>query len=370
MHIGVTGTNGFIGKNLMVRLREAGITATSIAHDLDAGGYADALQGVTAVIHLAGVNRPKEEADFTTGNTGMTRALVAALESFGGATPIVYASSIHAAGDSPYGSSKRAAEEVLTAYGQRTGAGVRIARLPGVFGKWCRPNYNSVVATFCHNIARGLLIEISDPAATLRLIYVDDLAERLVNLVRTADFASGPIEVDPVYTTTLGELAALIRRFRDGRETLYTERVGTGFERALHATYLSYLPPESFGYPLKSHTDPRGTFAEVLRTLDSGQFSFFTAHPGVTRGGHYHHSKTEKFLVVQGNARFGFRNVLTDEVHAIEVSGAVPTVIETVPGWSHDVTNIGEDTLVVLLWANEVFDPDRPDTIRASVLPA
>ena len=244
-----------------------------------------------------------------------------------------------------------------------------VFRLPNVFGKWCRPNYNSVVATFCHNISRGLPITVNDPAAVLQLVYVDDVVRHFIALAN-GDAGSDTTQIDPTYSITLGELTAQIEGFRDSRTNLATGAVGTGLTRALYATYVSYLAPDNFDYPLTAHTDPRGTFVEMLRTPDSGQFSYFTAHPGITRGGHYHHSKTEKFLVIQGKARFGFRHVLTNETFEIITTGGTPRVVETVPGWSHDVTNIGEDTLIVMLWANELFDRDRPDTIAAKVMDA
>lgn len=365
--IAVTGANGFIGKNLVVRLREAGHEAVGLPHDADAAALGALLAGADRVVHLAGVNRPPSEAEFESGNLGMTQRLIATLEAGERNVPLVYASSIQAERDNPYGRSKRAAEDALQAFGQRSGSPVQVWRLPNVFGKWCRPNYNSVVATFCHNIARGLSITISDPAAQLQLVYIDDVVSALLNFVETAA-PEKPVSVHPVFSIALGDLAETIRGFRESRSSLMTGRVGTGLLRALHATYLSYLDPGDFAYDLTGHTDPRGTFAEMLRTPDCGQFSFFTAHPGVTRGGHYHHTKTEKFLVVKGRARFGFRHILTDETFTLETSDATPRVVETVPGWSHDITNIGEDTMVVMLWANELFDWERPDTIAAKVL--
>ena len=364
--VAVTGAGGFIGKNLVVRLREAGHAVVSIGHDLSVMDMVVNLANVDFVVHLAGVNRPPAEAEFEIGNAGMSARLAEALKLQGRPIPLAYSSSIQAELDNPYGRSKLAAEDVLTAYGAAAGAGVHLWRLPNVFGKWSRPNYNSVVATFCHNIARGLPINISDPSARLRLIYIDDVVDALLGLI---DGDASKMAAQPVYETTVGELAALIEGFHDSRQTLVIGPVGRGFSRALHATYLSFLDPADFAYCLTVHTDPRGSFAEMLRTPDAGQFSFFTAHPGITRGGHYHHSKTEKFLVIQGRARFGFRHILTDEVFTLDTDGALPRVVETVPGWSHDITNIGDDTLVVMLWANEIFDSDRPDTIAARVLP-
>ncbi|MDY0050528.1 MAG: hypothetical protein RBR73_07255, partial [Halothiobacillaceae bacterium] len=253
----------------------------------------------------------------------------------------------------------------LQALALRTGNAAHVFRLPNVFGKWCKPNYNSVVATFCHNIARGLPIQINDPAAPITLVYVDDVIGRFFQLMEgavTAVDAEGFATVAPQYTTTVGELAKLIQSFRESRKTLTTERVGTGLVRALYATYVSYLPVESFTYPVPQHGDPRGVFVEMLKTPDCGQFSFFTAQPGVTRGGHYHHSKTEKFLVIKGAARFRFRHMQTGETHELVTRGDKAEIVETVPGWAHDITNIGSDEMVVMLWANEVFDRSKSDT--------
>ena len=242
---------------------------------------------------------------------------------------------------------------------------MHVFRLPNVFGKWCKPNYNSVVATFCYNIARGLPIKVNDPEASVTLVYVDDLVGRFVRLMDGADASvdeGGFAIVAPQYTTTIGELAIHFQSFKNSRDTLMTERVGTGLMRALYATYVSYLPVESFAYTVPQHADPRGVFVEMLKTPDCGQFSYFTAHPGITRGGHYHQSKTEKFLVIKGQARFKFRHMQTGQSHELATTGDKPEVVETVPGWTHDITNIGHDEMVVMLWANEVFDRSKPDT--------
>ncbi|MBE0580199.1 NAD-dependent epimerase/dehydratase family protein [Devosia sp.] len=367
--VAVTGASGFIGRNLVLRLRELNHKVVSIPHQADDAALLAALGGAEVVFHLAGVNRPETTGEYETGNVGMTDRLVAAMRQLPTPPPVVYASSIQAAADNPYGRSKREAEALITGYAQQTSVPGWIFRLPNVFGKWCRPNYNSVVATFCHNVSRGLPLTIIDPAAILKLVYIDDVVEHFAAIAAAPLDSTIASEIAPIYETTVGDLAQQLQIFRDSRTTLLTGAVGTGFLRALHATYVSYLEPANFAYPLKAHSDPRGMFVEMLRTPDSGQFSFFTAHPGITRGGHYHHSKTEKFLVVQGHARFGFRHVLTDEVFTLETSGETPTVVETVPGWSHDITNIGQETLLVMLWANELFDPQRPDTVPAKVLP-
>lgn len=376
MRILVTGARGFIGKNLAVRLQEAS------GHEIIPFSRGDAvselprlLGGADAVVHLAGVNRPADIAEFATGNTELTEALCEAMAGATRRIPLIMTSSRHAAtADAPgisdfhraYGRSKRDAERAVEQLAE-SGTPVVIYRLPGVFGKWCRPNYNSVVATFCHNVANGLPIQVNDPAASLQLVYVDDVLDEIMRVLAGVPNGLARRDVAPEYGVTLGELASRIRGFRQSRESLVTDRVGAGLTRALYATYVSYLPPRDFAYDLTGRGDARGMFAEVLKTVDSGQFSFFTAHPGVTRGGHYHHTKTEKFIVMKGKARFGFRHILTGERHHIDTSGDAPQVVETVPGWAHDVTNIGNDEMVVMLWANEIFDRDKPDTVMAKV---
>lgn len=370
MRVLITGADGFVGKNLQLHLAER--KSVDILRFTRANDVADLPALVASadfVFHLAGVNRPQNPADFISGNLGLTQALCAAVldavQSTGKHIPVVYTSSIQAERDNDYGSSKLGAEDALFELARCHGNPVHVFRLPNVFGKWCIPNYNSAVATFCHNIARGLPIQVNDPAAQVTLVYVDDVIERFLQLMDGADAvldAKGFATVAPQYTTTVGELAQNIATFKASRETLMTERVGTGLLRALYSTYLSYLPVDLFAYPVLQHGDPRGVFVEMLKTPDSGQFSYFTAHPGITRGGHYHHTKTEKFLVIKGKARFKFRHMQTGEVHELTTSGEKAEIVETVPGWTHDITNIGTDEMVVMLWANEVFDRSRPDT--------
>ena len=370
MKVLITGANGFIGKNLQLFLRERRDTeVVRYSRDNEPGQLVDLLKGVDFVFHLAGVNRPQDPAEFTTGNADLTKALCAAVTAVAKAEnrkiPILHTSSTQAAQDNPYGRSKREAEAVLASTGRHPLVPVHVFRLPNVFGKWCRPHYNSAVATFCHNIARDLPIEVHNPHAPLSLVYIDDVVNRFVQIMDGAEPMIGPdgfSSVQPQYTASVGELAQLLRAFRTSRDTLLTERVGTGLVRALYATYVSYLPVEAFAYGLSSHVDRRGMFVEMLKTPDCGQFSFFTAHPGVTRGGHYHHSKTEKFLVIKGQALFRFRHMQTGQTHQLVTTGQEPRVVETVPGWTHDITNTGPDELVVMLWANEVFDRQRPDT--------
>jgi UDP-2-acetamido-2,6-beta-L-arabino-hexul-4-ose reductase len=367
MRVLVTGSGGFIGRNLTLRLTERGIGWVGFTRGQDVGELPALVASADAVVHLAGVNRPADPAEFEAVNVGLTEALCDAMRNAGQRVPLIVASSAQVQADNLYGRSKRGAEEAVDALSRESGCPVAVYRLPGVFGKWCRPDYNSVVATFCHRIPRGMPIRVDDPSAPLRLVYVDDVVAAFM-----ADLAGGwsgfrHAEVAPVYSTTVGELERRIRGFGEQRTNLMLDRVGEGFLRALHATYLSYLPPEQFTYSLMGHSDPRGRFTEMLRTPDCGQMSYFTAGPGVTRGGHYHHSKSEKFLVVSGEARFRFRHVLSGETHEVTVSGSVPQVVETVPGWAHDVTNIGPGELVVMLWASEVFDPSRPDTVPSAL---
>ncbi|MGE0082095.1 MAG: NAD-dependent epimerase/dehydratase family protein [Thiohalomonadaceae bacterium] len=368
MKVLVTGADGFIGRNVCVALgQQEGmeilpITRTSSADDLRA-----AVRETDAVIHLAGVNRPQDPSEFATGNADFTEALCRMLASVSRAIPVAFASSIQAELDNPYGVSKRQAESHLAAYGDRTGAPVALYRLANVFGKWSRPNYNSAVATFCHNIARGLPIRIDNPDASVHLVYVDDVVAELLQFLADPGQGARQVEAGPVYSTTVGELAAQIEAFKDVRTSLVTERVGTGLVRALYATYVSFLPPESFSYSVPKYGDARGVFVEMLKTPECGQFSFFTAHPGITRGGHYHHTKSEKFLVIKGRARYRFRHIITDETFQVESHGDEPLVVETIPGWAHDITNIGGDELVVMLWANEIFDRQKPDTFASKV---
>ncbi len=364
----VTGADGFIGRNLILKMSAVGgFDVRPVVRESSADHHAAALAGADFVIHLAGVNRPLHPEEFAVGNHQATESLIAAIEASGRSIPVAFASTSRAIEDTPYGRSKKAAEDALVAYSARTGAAVHLLRLTNVFGKWARPNYNSAVATFCHNIARGLPITVNDPAAPLSLVYIDDVVDALIDLVARRPDNSGLLEVGPVYSTTVGEVADLIQRFHADRGEGLIESVGVGLTRALYATYVAALPTDRFSYPVVAHTDPRGSFVEMLKTRTSGQFSYFTAHPGVTRGGHYHHTKTEKFLVLCGEAHFRFRHMITGEVHEVRTSGTDPVIVETVPGWTHDVTNAGHETLVVMLWANEIFDRDRPDTMAEKV---
>ncbi len=375
MRVLITGADGFIGRNLRLRLREhKDVQIVCYTRDQQTAKLAELLDSVDFVFHLAGVNRPRDPKEFTSINTDFTRDLCMAVANAARLRekriPIVFTSSAQAELDNAYGRSKRLAEDILANTGQDPLVPVHVFRLPNVFGKWCRPNYNSVVATFCHNVARNLPIQVNDHHAKLTLVHIDDVVDCFVQLLDGAipsKDADGFAAVKPYYSTTVGRLAEVIQTFRDSRRSLVTERVGTGLVRALYSTYVSYLPAESFSYDVPKHADQRGAFVEMLKTPDCGQFSYFTAHPGVTRGGHYHHTKTEKFLVIAGQALFRFRHMESGQVHELKTSGDRPQIVETVPGWTHDITNTGTGEMVVMLWANEVFDRTRPDTYDCPV---
>ncbi len=369
----ITGANGFVGQNLRAHIDEkADVEYVTYTRKNDVADLARLLDGVHCIVHLAGVNRPETEAEFAEGNVGFTKDLLDGIEASGVAIPVIYASSIQAERVNPYGVSKLQAEQAVIEYGQRHSVPVRNYRLANVFGKWCKPNYNSMVASFCHNVTRDLPIHINDEHAEVRLVYVDDVC---AEFIRMASALAGSLEstdksmahVEPEYTTTVGEVAKALETFKESRTTLITERVGDGFLRKLYATYISYLPANRFSYSVPKYGDERGVFVEMLKTKDSGQFSFFTAHPGITRGGHYHHTKNEKFLVIKGKARFCFRHMVTNEVYELVTDGETPEIVETAPGWSHDITNIGDEEMVVMLWANEIFDRENPDTFAAPV---
>lgn len=363
MNIVVTGAHGFIGKNLCVMLSEKGYdSVVQIDRDTSEQVIKDALSSADFVFHLAGINRPKEESEFTAGNADFTQFVVNELKGNGRNTPIMLSSSIQASLDNAYGVSKAQAETLIADYSKDSGAGAFIYRFPNVFGKWCCPNYNSFVATFCYNIVNDIDITIHDSSAPVNLVYIDDVCHALITLLE-GGVESGFKQVPVEYNTTVGEVADLLQAFKESRDTLVTEHVGTGLTRALYSTYLSYFNPSQFHYMLPKYGDERGVFCEMLKTKESGQFSFFTAHKGITRGGHYHHTKNEKFLVIKGEALFKFEHVITGERYELTVNSDEATVVETVPGWSHDVTNVGEEELIVMLWANEVFDRGAPDTI-------
>jgi UDP-2-acetamido-2,6-beta-L-arabino-hexul-4-ose reductase len=364
----VTGANGFIGSNLVIRLSE--VSDIEILHFVR-GDTIDMLttlvESADAVVHLAGENRPNDVADFARNNVDLTSALCDAIQNTGRNIPLIFVSSMQAAHDNPYGQSKLAAEQVIESFVSKADNSAVIYRLVGVFGKFCKPNYNSVVATFCYNLARGLPIQISDPDFVLDLAYIDDVVNELIDALKITRPGLLWGAVSQTYSISLGDLAKQISEFDNCRSSLISERVGIGLTHALYSTYISNLPIEKFVYDLTPHSDERGIFVEMLKTQDSGQFSFFTIAPGITRGSHYHHSKTEKFLLVSGSARMRFRNLVTKEIVDFTLSSKKPRVVDTIPGWVHDITNIGHSDAIVMLWANEVFDQQNPDCIPCEV---
>ena len=364
--VAVTGAAGFIGRNLVVRLEELGHEVHAITRGNPREEAEAALAGADVVFHLAGAVRPSDPEEFAR-SVGFARTVAGAISGGGRRPLVVYASSRKAGEHSPYGRAKRACENIFLRLGASGEATTAIWRLPNVFGKWARPNYNSCIATFCHNLARGLPIRIEVPDAPLSLLYVDDLIEQWCALIAAPPAESGYLEAEGVHQTTVGEAAAVLSAFAEGRRAGRVENVGSGLERALYATFVAALPAEAFSYPLVTHTDARGSFAEVLKTRDGGQVSVLTAEPGMTRGGHYHHSKVEKFLVVHGQARFRFRQILSGETYELTTCGQTPVVVETIPGWTHDITNVGPGVMVSLLWASELFDRSRPDTVLMPV---
>jgi UDP-2-acetamido-2,6-beta-L-arabino-hexul-4-ose reductase len=369
----VTGAHGFLGKNLVVALRRAQVEVAEVDVDAPPDAMGLAVPGATAVFHLAGVNRPDDEREFITGNVGSLEALFEALDALRAAEEpavrpvIVLSSSTQAGLDNPYGRSKLAAEKALEAYASRTGTPAVIYRLPGVFGKWCRPNYNSVVATFCHSVACGLPLTISDPARVVEIVHVDDVVAEFMTHVanRAAGVRRG--DVRPTFSTSLGDLARRIRAFRATRDTLEVADATDPFTRRLLGTYTSYIPPADLAYDLVQRTDARGTLAELLKSPHFGQIFVSRTLPGITRGNHYHDLKVEKFCVLEGDAVIRFRPVLGDEVTEHRVSGRDFRVVDIPPGMTHSIENVGATEMIVLFWASEILDRDRADTYFSEV---
>ena len=369
MKILITGYNGFIGKNLLSILSQnSDLEILTFGSRNSLSELKNKIKVADFIFHLAGVNRPVNDSDFNEVNLGLTKIICKYSIETGRKIPIVFTSSIHVKYNNLYGKSKYNAEKILKRYNLLTDSAVYIFRLPHVIGKWCKPNYNSVVATFCYNIANGKDINIENPDFKLSLVYIDDLVNKFSELIFSKGKSLKYCSVSKIYKLTVGKLAKLLFSFKHSRDNLLIENVGTGLTRILYSTFISYFPPEKFVYDLRKNDDNRGSFVEVIKTKSAGQFSYFTANPGVTRGCHYHHSKTEKFILLSGKAKFRFENLITGDYYEIIVDSKQSKVVETIPGWIHDITNIGEVTLLVLLWANEIFNPDRPDTIMKNII--
>lgn len=364
MNILLTGSNGFIGKNIVSKLSVI-YNHNVFKYDMDST-YVELesyVKNADVIVHLAGVNRPIDIEDFQKGNFGFTSDLLELLTKFNNRCPIILSSSIQAERDNPYGISKKAGEDLLFKYSRDHNADVMVYRFPNVFGKWCKPNYNSAVATFCHNITHDLPITVNDSNVEMSLVYIDDVVDELIKAIdgkpnRKDKFCY----VEPVYKTKLGDIVTKLESFKDSRKTNLLPDLSDPFTKKLYSTYLSYLPVDLFSYQLKSHIDHRGSFTEVFKTLGNGQVSVNISKPGIVKGNHYHHTKNEKFLVVSGTGVIRFRKIDSSEVIEYYVSGEKLEVVDIPPGYTHNIVNLGNTDMVTIMWANELFDPNNPDT--------
>ncbi len=369
MKILVTGADGFIGSNLVAELKNRGYRDV-LGYDLNTAPelleiYCDEAE---FIYHLAGVNRPEDTCQFMEGNYGFTKTLIDCLARKNRGCPIVMSSSIQADLENPYGRSKRAGENILSEFSRETGAKVMIFRLPNVFGKWSRPNYNSVIATFCYNVARGLPIHVEDPATELKLAYIDDVVDGFLNLLNEEGVYTGRFrQISTIYQKNLGEISDLIHSFKRTRENLEIPYLADIFTKKLYSTYLSFLPEGELSYSLEMNVDNRGSFTELFRMDDRGQISINVAKPGITKGDHWHHTKVEKFLVVYGEGVVRLRHLLSDHIVEYYVSGSRFEVVDIPPGYTHQIENMGESDLITVMWANEPFNPKAPDTFGERV---
>lgn len=368
MKVLITGSSGFIGKNLCIHLEALGSSQLlNYDRQTDPNLLTQYVSDCDFVFHLAGVNRPEHIEDFEE-NYRFTHTLLKALKKSGKRSPILLSSSTQAQLDNPYGLSKRKAEELVKAYGHETGADFYIFRLPGVFGKWCAPNYNSVAATFCHNIARDLPVRIDDPHGALSLVYIDDVLHAFTAALQgDIQKKEGFCEVTPVYHTTIEKLSNTLRGFKDGRENLKLADMGDPFTQKLYSTYISYLPENGFCYELSGHKDSRGAFAECLKSDAGGQISVNITKPGMTKGGHWHHTKTEKFIAISGSGVLRFQKLGGGEILHYPVTSEKLEAVDIPPGYIHDVTNTGTSDLILLIWASQLYDPVHPDTYPAKI---
>lgn len=361
----ITGSSGFVGKNLVENLKALGYTNLLLFDkETPKSNLATFAKQAQFVFHLAGVNRPKDSSEFYEGNADLTSYLLSLLQESENKAPVLLTSSLQAGNGSDYALSKEQAENAVFLHADKNQSPVFVYRLPGVFGKWSKPNYNTVVATFCHNIAHDLPIEIRDPAYTLPLCYIDDVIHCFINTMQTNSFSLNHefSAISPVYNVSLGEIAELLQSFHQSRQTLTLPNFSNQFENKLYATYLSYLPEDSFSYPLTMHKDDRGSFTEFLRTQDRGQVSVNISNPGIVKGNHWHNTKNEKFLVVKGNAVIRFRKVGEADIISYYVNGDELQVVDIPVGYTHNIENVGEGQLVTVMWANEAFNPEKPDT--------
>ena len=369
MKILITGSKGFIGKNLVYELKNRGFDDL-MEYDIDSNlGLLDKYtQECQFVFHLAGVNRPENHDDFMKGNFGFTFLLLESLKNNNNKSPVLITSSTQAATDNPYGRSKKAGEDIVFDYGKECGLPVYVYRLPNVFGKWCRPEYNSAVATFCNNIAHNLPIQVNDPSVQMNLVYIDDVVSSFIDKLNiNGESLNQYEEVHPVYSVKLSDIVSLIYEFKESRNNLLISDMDDAFTKKLYSTYLSYLPKQEFAYTLKMNIDQRGSFTEFLKSKERGQVSVNVFKPNITKGNHWHHTKNEKFLVVNGKGVIRFRKVDSDEVLEYFVSGDQLTVVDVPVGYTHNIENLGETDMVMIIWVNEVFDKNRPDTFIEEV---
>lgn len=369
MKILVTGANGFVGKNLIAGLNNRGYnnifkcTKETTKEQLN-----EYIRECDFIFHLAGVNRSKNEDEFMSGNFGFTFKLLNLLKKNNNKSPILMTSSIQAEKSNPYGKSKKAGEDLLFDYSEHTGTVVYVYRLPNLFGKWSKPNYNSVVSTFCYNIARDLDIQINDSEAELNLCYIDDVLGEFLKALDNKPTRDGRLCIVPdTYKIKLGELAKLIQSFKKGRKDLSIPNMEIPLTKKLYSTYLSYLQGDEFLYPLQMNIDNRGSFTEFIKTPERGQVSVNISKPQIIKGNHWHHTKNEKFLVVSGKGIIRFRKIYTDDIIEYRVSGEKLEVVDIPPGYTHNIENIGNTDLVTIMWANEYFDPKNSDTFYEEV---
>ena len=364
MKVLVTGASGFVGKNLQSELSlHEGVEVLCYDRESTLEDLDQYTKECDFVFHLAGVNRPQDPKEFMEGNFGFTSTLLDKLKEHKNKAPIMISSSIQAELDNDYGKSKKAGEDLIFQYGKENDVKVYVYRFPNVFGKWCKPNYNSVIATWCYNVSHNIEIQVNDPSKELTLVYIDDVCEEIVKCLedkptRDGDYCKVPI----TYQKTLGEISDLIKSFKENDRGIMVPSTGDEFTKDLYATYISYVPLEEMVVDLQEHRDNRGVFCELVRTKEAGQVSVSTTNPNIVRGGHYHHTKMERFIVIKGKAKIEFEHVLTHEKYEFEVSGEHLQYVTIPVGYQHSINNIGEDELVLILWANELFDPNDPDT--------
>ncbi|KGA96285.1 capsular polysaccharide biosynthesis protein Cap8F [Alkalihalobacillus alcalophilus ATCC 27647 = CGMCC 1.3604] len=364
MKILVTGARGFVGKNLIAELKNRNYgDIFEYGRETDPSLLDEYCKEADFVFHLAGVNRPKDQSEFMDGNYGFTSTLLDTLKKHQNTCPVMISSSTQSILDNPYGISKKAGEDLIFGYSKITGAKVLVYRLPNVFGKWCKPNYNSAVATFCHNVAHELPINVHDSSVVMNLVYIDDVVEELIRALKGKENKIEEFcEVPVVYKVTLGEVVDLLYSFKKSREERSIPDMSNLFTKKLYSTYLSYLPEDKFSYELKMNLDQRGSFTEFIKTPDRGQVSVNISKPGITKGNHWHHTKNEKFLVVSGTGVIRFRKIGTEEIIEYFVTGDKMEVVDIPTGYTHNIENLGDTDMVTIMWANEYFDPKRPDT--------